>query len=65
MPNFKVDTSMFLTHVSFDIHHVRNFGNKEGYRRFKEGLLHRLERNMMATVFVLPEGFDEVRKVMI
>ena len=57
MPDFKVDTFVFPTHLSFDIHYVRNFGEKEGYRRFKEDLLHRLKRDGLATVLVHPEGF--------
>lgn len=57
MPDFKVDTFVFPTHLSFDIHYVRNFGEKEGYRRFKEDLLHRLQRDGLATVLVHPEGF--------
>ncbi len=57
MPDFKVDTFVFPTHLSFDIHYVRNFGEKEGHRRFKEDLLHRLKRDGLATVLVHPEGF--------
>jgi len=56
MPDFKADTLVFPTHLSFDIYYVRNFGEK-GYRRFKEDLLHRLKRDGLATVLVHPEGF--------
>jgi hypothetical protein len=57
MLDFKVDIFVFPTHLSFDIYYVRNFGEKEGYRRFKEDLLHRLKRDGLATVLVHPEGF--------
>jgi len=57
MPDFKVDTFVFPTHLSFDIYPFRNFGEKEGYRRFKEDLLRMLERHELATVLVHPEGF--------
>jgi hypothetical protein len=45
------------THLSFDIHYVRKFGEEEGYRRFKEDLMKELERNKVATVLVHPEWF--------
>ena len=57
MLDFKVDTFVFPTHLSFDIYYVRNFGEKEGYRRFKEDLLRRLDKDGLATVLVHPEGF--------
>jgi peptidoglycan/xylan/chitin deacetylase (PgdA/CDA1 family) len=57
MPDFKVDTFVFPTHLSLDIHYVRNFGEKEGYRKFKEDLLQQLSQNGIATVLVHPEGF--------
>lgn len=49
MPDFKADTLVFLTHLSFDIYYVRNFG--------EEDLLHRLKQDGLATVLVHPEGF--------
>jgi hypothetical protein len=57
MPDLKVDTFVFPTHLSFDIFYVRNFGEKEGCQRFKEDVLHRLKRDGLATVLVHPEGF--------
>jgi len=57
MPDFKVDTFVFPTHLSLDIHYVRNFGEKEGYQKFKEDLLKRLGSEGLATVLVHPEGF--------
>jgi len=57
MPDFKVDTFVFPTHLSLDIHYVRNFGEKEGYQKFKEDLLQQLSQNGIATVLVHPEGF--------
>ena len=57
MPSFRVDTFFFPTHLSLDIHYVRNFGEKKGYQNFKEDLLQRLEREGIATVLVHPEGF--------
>lgn len=36
---------------------LRNFGEKEGYRRFKEDSLRMLERDGLATVLVHLEGF--------
>ena len=57
MPDFKVDTFVFPTHLSLDIHYVRNFGEKEGYQKFKEDLLQQVSQNGIATVLVHPEGF--------
>ncbi len=57
MPDFKVNSFVFPTHLSLDIHYVRNFGEREGYQRFKADLLHRLEQNELATVLVHPEWF--------
>lgn len=57
MPNFKVDTFVFPTHFSLDIHYVRKFGEKEGYEKFKEELLQRLKQDGIATVLVHPEWF--------
>jgi len=57
MPEFKVNSFVFPTHLSFDIHYVRNFGEREGYRKFKEDLLHKLEHAELATVLVHPEWF--------
>jgi hypothetical protein len=57
MPDFKVDTFVFPTHLSLDISYVRNFGEKEGYQKFKEDLLQQLSQNGIATVLVHPEGF--------
>ncbi|MGY0287414.1 MAG: hypothetical protein ACUX7D_01410 [Candidatus Methanodesulfokora washburnensis] len=56
-PDFPVRTFVMPTHLSFDIHYVRKFGEEEGYRRFKEDLLKELERNKVATVLVHPEWF--------
>lgn len=57
VPDFKVGTFVMPTHLSFDIYYVRNFGEKEGYRRFKKDLLCKLEENDLATVLVHPEWF--------
>jgi len=57
MPSFKVNSFVVPTHLSLDIHYVRNFGEKEGYQKFKTYLLHRLEQNELATVLVHPEWF--------
>jgi hypothetical protein len=57
MPEFKVNCFVFPTHLPLDIYYVRNFGEKEGYVRFKEELLRRLESVGLATVLVHPEGF--------
>jgi peptidoglycan/xylan/chitin deacetylase (PgdA/CDA1 family) len=57
MPDFRVDTFVFPTHMPLDIHYVRNFGEKEGYQKFKEDLLQQLKQNGIATVLVHPEGF--------
>jgi hypothetical protein len=56
-PEFKVNSFVFPTHLPLDISYVRNFGEKEGYARFKEELLRRLENVGLATVLVHPEGF--------
>jgi len=52
-----VDAFVFPTHLSLDIHYVRNFGEKEGYQKFKGDLLQQLNQNGIATVLVHPEGF--------
>jgi hypothetical protein len=57
VPNFRSYTSVLPTHLSFDIYYVRNFGEKEGYRRFKKDLLRKLENDGLATVLVHPEWF--------
>ncbi len=57
MPDFKVNSFVFPTHLSLDLHYIRNFGEKEGYQRFKADLLRRLEQNELATVLVHPEWF--------
>jgi hypothetical protein len=57
MPDFKVDTFVFPTHLSLDIHYVRDFGEKKGYQKFKEDLLLLLKSEKPATVLVHPEGF--------
>jgi len=62
MPDFKVDTFVFPTHLSLDIHYVRNFGEKEGYQKFKEDLLQQLSQNGIATVLVHPEGCKKCSK---
>ncbi len=57
LPDFKVNSFVFPTHLSLDIHYIRNFGEKEGYQRFKVDLLYRLRQNELATVLVHPEWF--------
>jgi len=57
MPDFKVNAFVFPTRLPFGIHYVRNFGEKEGYQRFKEDLLRRLDKDGLAPVLVYPEGF--------
>jgi len=57
MPEFKVNSFVFPTHLPLDIYFVRNFGEKEGYVRFKQDMLLRLESGGLATVLVHPEGF--------
>ena len=57
MPEFKVNSFVFPTHLSLDISYVRNFGEKEGYQKFKADLLQQLSQNGVATVVVHPEGF--------
>jgi peptidoglycan/xylan/chitin deacetylase (PgdA/CDA1 family) len=57
MPEFKANTFVFPTHLTLDIHYVRNFGEKEGYQKFKEDLLQQLSQNRIATVLVHPEWF--------
>jgi len=57
VPDFSVKTFVMPTHLSFDIYYVRNFGEKEGYRKFKKDLLCKLEEDGLATVLVHPEWF--------
>lgn len=57
MPEFNVETPVYPTHLPLDIYYVRNFGESEGYRKFKEELMRRLESGKSATVLVHPEGF--------
>jgi len=57
MPEFKVNSFVFPTHLPLDISYVRKYGENEGYRRFREELLRRLESVGLATVLVHPEGF--------
>jgi len=54
-PDFSVKTLVMPTHLSFDIYYVRNFGEEEGYRRFRKDLLNKLRENGLATVLVHPE----------
>jgi peptidoglycan/xylan/chitin deacetylase (PgdA/CDA1 family) len=56
-PDFEVNTFVFPTHLSLDIHYVRNFGEKEGYQKFKVDLLQQLKQDEIATVLVHPEWF--------
>jgi len=56
-PSYKTKTFVMPTHLSLDIHYVRNFGEKEGYRRFKADLLQKLGKDKLATVLVHPEWF--------
>lgn len=57
VPDFSVKTLVMPTHLSFDIHYVRNFGEEQGYRRFRRDLLHKLGEDELATVLVHPEWF--------
>lgn len=56
-PDFKVNSSVFPTHLSLDIHYVKNFGEKIGYHKFKKDLLQKLKQDRIATVLVHPEWF--------
>lgn len=56
-PNFDVKTFVMPTHLSLDTYYVRKFGEKKGYQKFKEDLLHQLENNGVATVLTHPEWF--------
>ncbi|MFB0523767.1 MAG: hypothetical protein ACETV1_08450 [Candidatus Bathyarchaeia archaeon] len=56
-PNFETRTFVFPTHLSLDIRYVREFGEREGYRRFKEELQRMRDQNKVATVLVHPEWF--------
>ena len=57
VPEINVETFVFPTHLSFDIYYVRSFGEKEGYRRFVNDLMHKLKEEELATVLVHPEWF--------
>jgi len=57
LPRFAVDTFVIPTHLSLDIHYVRNFGEVKGYKMFKKALLEMLEKNGVATVLTHPEWF--------
>ena len=57
LPKFSVNTFVMPTHLSFDIYYVRNFGEREGYLRFKKDLLQKLEKDGLATVLTHPEWF--------
>lgn len=57
LPKFGVNTFVMPTHLSFDIYYVRNFGETEGYQKFKRDLLQRLRKNGLATVLAHPEWF--------
>lgn len=57
LPEFKVNTFVFPTHLPLDIHYVRNFGEGKGYQKFREDLLQRLNQNRIATVLIHPEWF--------
>ncbi|MEM3480062.1 MAG: hypothetical protein QXV74_08510, partial [Candidatus Bathyarchaeia archaeon] len=56
-PNFNVKTFIMPTHLSFDIYYVRNYGEEDGYRKFKEDLMRKLDNKGMATVLTHPEWF--------
>jgi len=56
-PGVKTKSFAFPPHLSFDIHYVRNFGEREGYQRFRADLWHKLEQDRQATVLVHPEWF--------
>jgi peptidoglycan/xylan/chitin deacetylase (PgdA/CDA1 family) len=57
LPRFAVNTFVIPTHLSLDIHYVRNFGEVKGYEMFKKALLEMLEKNGVATVLTHPEWF--------
>ncbi len=57
LPRFAVNTFVMPTHLSLDIHYVRNFGEVKGYERFKKALLEMLEKNSVAMVLTHPEWF--------
>jgi hypothetical protein len=56
-PRFPVNTFVMPTHLSLDIHYVRNFGEIRGYEKFREDLLQMLGRCKVATVLIHPEWF--------
>ena len=56
MPDFKVKIFVFPTHLSLDIHYVRNFGKKEGYQKFKEDLLRQLSQNGLQQFLYIQKG---------
>ncbi|MGC8933371.1 MAG: hypothetical protein ACP5LQ_08835 [Candidatus Methanodesulfokora sp.] len=56
-PEIPVRTFVMPTHLSLDIHYVRELGEKEGYIRFKKDLVKELEESGVATVLVHPEWF--------
>jgi hypothetical protein len=56
-PDFKANSFVFPTHLSLDIYYVRKFGEKEGYKKFRDDLQKQLEQNRITTVLVHPEGF--------
>ncbi|MEM2570081.1 MAG: hypothetical protein QXT67_09135 [Candidatus Bathyarchaeia archaeon] len=56
-PNFNVKTFIIPTHLSFDIYYVRNYGEENGYRKFKEDLMRKLDNKGVATVLTHPEWF--------
>jgi len=56
-PRLAVKTFVMPTHLSLDIHYVRNFGEIRGYQKFKKDLLQTLEKNKVATVLTHPEWF--------
>jgi hypothetical protein len=57
IPEFKANSFVFPTHLPLDIYYVRKFGVNEGYQKFRQDLLQRLESEGLATVLVHPEGF--------
>ena len=57
VPDFKVNTFVTPTHLSFDIFYVAKFGEDDGYTRFRKDLLHMLKKDGIATVLVHPEWF--------
>jgi len=56
-PDFSVNTFVMPTHLSFDIYYIREFGEEDGYQKFKTDLLRKLEKEKLATVLVHPEWF--------